>query len=81
MARIAALRSNDRPRIRRALRDGHALEAALVPHLVPLLRRDDVYPDVLRALRRMAPSCVGQILDTLLDAGADPVVRQRLPAS
>jgi len=56
-----------------------AMDRGVVAHLVPLLGRGDVYLDVLRALRKLAPQCVGQLLDTLLDSGADPVVRRRLP--
>ena len=76
---IAELRSEDAERIRGALAGPQALELGLVPHLVPLLGRSDVYLDVLRALRRLAPQCAGQLLDTLLDHDADPVVRRRLP--
>jgi hypothetical protein len=49
--RIALLRSGQPERIRRVLRERDALEPALVPHLLPLLARDDLYPDMLRALR------------------------------
>jgi len=79
LRRIADLRSGDAERIRRVLRQSDGLEVALVPHLMSLVGRNDVYLDVLRALRKLAPQSTGQILDTLLDSGADPVVRRRLP--
>jgi hypothetical protein len=77
--RIAELRSDQAERVRPVLRGPEALEAALVPHLVPLLARDDLYLDVLRALRRLAPRVTGQLLDTLLDPEAEPRLRRRLP--
>ena len=36
-------------------------------------------PDVVRALRRVAPRVTGQLVDALLDPAADPVVRRRVP--
>jgi hypothetical protein len=77
--RIALLRSGEPERIRRVLREHDALEPALVPHLLPLLARDELYPDVLRALRRLAARATGQLLDALLDAELEPQVRRRLP--
>jgi len=46
---------------------------------MPLLARDEVFGDVLWALRRAAPRATGQILDSLLDPLQPPVVRRRLP--
>jgi hypothetical protein len=79
LSRIAELRSGQPERIRRLLRERDALEPALVPHLLPLLARDDLYADVLRALRRLAARATGQLLDALLDPGVEPQVRRRLP--
>ncbi len=76
---IAELRSEDAERIRGVLARPEAMDPGVVSHLVPLLGRSDVYLDVLRALRKLAPQYAGQLLDTLLDSGADPVVRRRLP--
>jgi hypothetical protein len=61
------------------VRERDALAPALVPHLLPLLARDDLYPDMLRALRRLAPRATGQLLDALLDPELEPQVRRRLP--
>jgi hypothetical protein len=79
LGRIAELRAGQPERIRRMLRDADLADPALVAHLLPLLARNDLYLDVLRALRRLAPRVTGQLLDTLLDPEADPVVRRRLP--
>jgi AAA family ATP:ADP antiporter len=76
---IADLRSLDALRIRRALSEPDPLDAGLVFHLMPLLARNDVYLDVLRALRKLAPRTTGQILDAILDPDADPAMRRRLP--
>ncbi len=79
LQRIAELRSGQPARIHRALADPEALEAGSVPYLVPLLARNDVYHDVLRCLRKLAPRATGQLVDVLLDPEADPGVRRRLP--
>jgi ATP:ADP antiporter, AAA family len=75
---ISDLRSGRPERIREALRGG-VPDPTLVPHLVPLLERNDVFLDVLRALRAAAPAVTGQLVDTLLDPAASPVVRRRVP--
>jgi hypothetical protein len=76
---ITDLRSGDPDRVRLALRRRPESCAALVPHLLPLLARDELFVEVLRALRRMAPAVTGQLLDALLDPGEAPAVRRRLP--
>ncbi len=76
--RAADLRSGDLVRIRGALSQG-LVEPALVAAALPLLRRDDLFGDVIPALRRAAPACTGQLLDALLDERVDPVVRRRIP--
>lgn len=76
---IADLRSGDTIRIRRALSEAEPHDATLVAHLVPLLARNDVYLEVLKALRKLASRTTGQIVDVILDDTADPVVRRRLP--
>ena len=76
---IRELRSGDKDRVRAVLREPPEPFAALVPHLVPLLGRDDLFLDVLRALRPAATAVTGQLLDALLDRRQDPTVRRRLP--
>jgi hypothetical protein len=76
---ITELRSGDRDRARLVLRQMRVPSAALVPHLIPLLTQDDLFVEVLRALRRAAPAVTGQLLDALLDPSEDPAVRRRLP--
>ena len=76
---IAELRSPDAARIRAVLRAGPGLDPALVPHLVPLLARDDLSQDALKALRALAPRVTGQLIDSLLDPAQPASVRRRLP--
>jgi hypothetical protein len=73
------LRSGDAARIRRVLARERPMPAALVPLAVPLLARDDVFTDVVAALRRVGERCTGQLLDVLLDPEQDPVIRRRVP--
>ena len=75
---IADLRSAQPDRVRQALRRSPS-EPSLVPHLVPLLGRNELFLDVLRALRTLAPGAVGQLVDALVDPGSSPVVRRRIP--
>ena len=76
---IADVRSSRGERIRAAIRRSDPGERALVPHLIPLLARNDVLVEVLRFLRAAAPKCTGQILDALLDPATSVVVRRRIP--
>jgi hypothetical protein len=76
---IADLRSGDKGLVRLVLRQPPPPPAALVPHLLPLLAQDDLFLEVLRALRRMAPEVIGQLVDALLDPRQDLAVRRRVP--
>jgi AAA family ATP:ADP antiporter len=79
LEQIADLRSAQAVRVRRALRERDPLDVSLVSHLIPLLARDDLYLDVLRALRRAAAGATGQLVDALLNPRVDAAVRRRLP--
>jgi hypothetical protein len=65
--------------VRAVLRASPEPDPMIVAAMLPLLARDDVMPDVVRALRRAAPRITGQLVDALLDTSADPVVRRRVP--
>jgi hypothetical protein len=75
---IADLRSDRTDAIGRILHR-EDLDPRLVPHLIPLLGRNDLFLDVLRALRRLAPRITGQIVDALLDPSTPSTLRRRLP--
>ena len=72
------LRSGEPVRIRAVLAH-EVLDPGLVAVALPLLRRDDLFGDLVPALRRAAPHCTGQLVDALLDDRVDPVVRRRIP--
>ena len=74
----AALRSGDRHRIESILQEP-SLALELVPLVVPLLGRDDLFADAVAWLRSVGPRCTGQLVDVLLDPQQDPVVRRRVP--
>lgn len=76
--RAAALRSGDRPRVEEALRDG-PLTPELVPAAIDLLGWNEVAPEAMDALRRVATSVVGALADTLLDPSTEFAIRRRLP--
>ena len=75
---LAELRSGDPARIRRALAASPDPPPELVAVLLPLLASDESFEDVLAVLRRAAPRVTGQLVDGLLDRGADLVVRRRI---
>ncbi|WP_207217614.1 MULTISPECIES: hypothetical protein [Sorangium] len=77
LAAVADLRSGEPERVRRAL--AREPDPALVPHLLPLLERDGLISDALRALRAVAPRSTGQLLDALLDPAVSLAVRRRIP--
>ncbi len=77
--RLAWARSGDPALVRRALRHSPEPEPALVACVLPLLASEELFPDVVQALRRAAPRVTGQLVDALLDPAGDPVVRRRIP--
>ena len=78
LQRIMALRSRNRDRVLRVLREEDGLSAALVPHVVPLLGWDVVAEDAVRALRKAAEDRIGALTDALLDPNQPFAVRRRL---
>jgi AAA family ATP:ADP antiporter len=76
----AELRSGGPERIRRALANVPSPPGPeLVALLIPLLGRDELFPQVLRALRSVAQRATGQLVDALVDAAELTTVRQRIP--
>jgi hypothetical protein len=76
---VADLRSSEPDVVRRGLRRAEAADPALVGHVIPLLARNDLFLDALRALRRSAAQTTGQLLDALLDPNQNVAVRRRIP--
>ncbi|XXT50589.1 hypothetical protein WMF23_03340 [Sorangium sp. So ce542] len=80
LAAVADLRSGEHERVRRALAAlAREPDPALVPHLLPLLERDGLISEAIRALRAVAPRATGQLLDALLDPAVSLAVRRRIP--
>jgi hypothetical protein len=77
LEQVARLRSRNADAARAALQQ--PISAAVAAHVVPLLAWDDVLPDVIAALRRLAPRIEGQLIDHLLDPDAEFAVRRRIP--
>lgn len=78
IARVVELRSRDAERVRRALTNA-PITLELVPHVLPLLAWDEVAKTAMAALRDIAPSITGQLLDRLLDENEEFSVRRRIP--
>lgn len=76
---LESLRSGSRTRVRRVVQTNPEPNPVLVAGLIPLLARDELYPEVVRALRRVVTRATGQLVDSLLDPRVDPVVRRRIP--
>jgi ATP/ADP translocase len=77
LAAVGALRGSDLSAARAALSSG--LTPPLVGHALPLLGRDELAADAVRALRKVAPAVTGQLVDALLDPSQPDAVRRRLP--
>lgn len=75
---IIELRSGDEERTRRILAS-RTMTAELLPHAIPLLADERVLREALRAVRGMASTNAGQLVDALLDPMQHPLVKRRLP--
>lgn len=75
---IIELRSGVETRIRRTL-TSHTMTAELLPHAIPLLADERVLREALSAVRKMASTGAGQLVDALLTPRQHPLVKRRLP--
>ncbi|MPY87021.1 MAG: hypothetical protein GEU99_03780 [Luteitalea sp.] len=74
------LRSGRTERIRRALAEAPSPPGPeVVGLLIPLLGRDELFPQALRSLRSVAERATGQLVDALVDPDQPVAVRQRIP--
>jgi AAA family ATP:ADP antiporter len=78
LADILRLRSRHRDRIVEVLSREDGLNAALVPHAIPLLACEPVADYAFFALRKVAEERIGQLSDALLDPAQEPAVRRGL---
>jgi hypothetical protein len=79
LRRAADLRSGDAERAIRAAGELDHDDCALAPLVVDLLAWDEAMPAGRDALVRMGAKITGMLVDVLLDAGRDFVIRRRLP--
>jgi ATP/ADP translocase len=79
LERMAWTFSGEPDLVRRAIRQSPDPEPPLVACLLPHLASEELFADVVRALRRAAPRATGQLVDALLDKSGDPKVRRRIP--
>ena len=79
LRQAAGLRSGDAGIARQVLREESPFDAVLTPHVIDLLAWDEVAPDAVAALRKVAPQIVGQLLDALLDPEEPFAARRRIP--
>jgi AAA family ATP:ADP antiporter len=75
---IADLRSGQTERIQKVLA-GQTITTTLLPHVILLLAEQDHLREVFRAIRPLASTATGQLVDALLDRRVHPVIRRRLP--
>jgi hypothetical protein len=75
---ILALRSRNRERILRVLREEQGPSRVLVPHVIPLLAWDPVAPDAVHALRKVVEECLGQLVDSMIDPRQEFAIRRRI---
>ena len=75
---VSELESADPKRIRAALSEGEA-RVELVPLVIPMLGRPTVAEEALSFLRGFGDRITGQLVDALLDAEQEALVRRRIP--
>ena len=78
LAIIRDLLSQDENRIRRVLVN-KTITPALLPHILPLFRNNDVLPEALNAAKPLVSAASGQLVDALLDQHQHPIIRRRIP--
>ncbi|MFT7579301.1 MAG: AAA family ATP:ADP antiporter, partial [Myxococcota bacterium] len=75
---IASLRSRETARVVTTLAKAD-LQVATAAHIIALVAWDDVKPQAMAALRRMAPQITGQLIDALLNPDEEFAIRRRVP--
>jgi hypothetical protein len=76
---LAALRSVDTVRVKETLREIGLLDPLLVPQVIQLLAREDVWRAAHDLLARSAFRIGGQLVDCLLDQQQSLALRKRIP--
>jgi len=76
---LAALRSTKAGRVKETLREIGLLDPLLVPQVIQLLAREDVWRAAHDLLARSSFRIAGQLVDCLLDQHQDLALRKRIP--
>jgi AAA family ATP:ADP antiporter len=76
---LAELRSGDRPRVERALKQMSQPGAIEIGQIIQLLAWNDMVPDARAVLERSGAAHIGALSDALLDASTDFAIRRRIP--
>jgi len=79
LALLADLRSGDEKRVSAALRHAGSLSPLVATQVISLLAWNPVTGQASRALAKTASTLTGQLIDRLLDPGADFAIRRRIP--
>jgi len=79
LERLAELRSSDRVRALRALRQTEPLDAIHIPQTIVLMGRDETAQAAYDALAKIADRIAGQLVDALEDPSTNSRVRKRIP--
>jgi len=78
VTRVLLLHSDDPARIRQGLH-GELVGPDILPHVVPLLARDELSAEVAAVLQAALPDAMGQLADAMLDPTQPQAVRRRIP--
>jgi hypothetical protein len=76
---LAALRSTEAGRVKETLREIGLLDPLLVPQVIQLLAREDVWRAAHDLLARSSFRIAGQLVDCLLDQQQSLALRKRIP--
>ncbi len=79
LRRMAGLRSGNARTVRQILGEESPLDLALVPQVIVLLAWDEMAPDAVTVLRKVASRIEGQLVDVLLDPEQPFAIRRRIP--
>ena len=75
--RVEALTSGDLERVKEALETD--VDESLLPHIIPLLARDEVAQLVADRVRKLGEVATGQLVERLTDRNESHTVRRRIP--
>ncbi len=77
--KVSALHSGQAEAVRAVLAERAGIDPMLVAHVVPLLAWDEVSPQAVAALQKIAAKICGQLCDALLDSEEEFIIRRRIP--